>query len=206
MALLWVRDSGHVSGGLGVISGWCFCVLRELGYGWLGCCCSCAMCATRTKLPAIDNRCSALPHPTRSSWVGRDAKSYPASAAYQHHCTFCWRLKHFSSCCTISGPSFLWSQFQNSRPCPYFSLFLQIINSLIIWMKKSGSAWSELLTFITYVNWGNLDELFYRILEIILCIQVSSWFLWLHFRLYLVSKGHTSKIFPISLSFISSCM
>ncbi|RVX19486.1 hypothetical protein CK203_005142 [Vitis vinifera] len=88
MALLWVRDSGHVSGGL-------------------GCCCSCAMCATRTKLPAIDNRCSALLIPLVPVELGGMLKATQQAPAYQHHCTFCWRLKHFSSCCTISGPSFL---------------------------------------------------------------------------------------------------
>lgn len=55
----------------------------------VGCCSSCAMCATRTKLPPTNNRRLAFSHSACSHWAWWHTKSFTSNAT----CTTCTTLR-----------------------------------------------------------------------------------------------------------------
>ena len=123
------------------------------------------MCATGTKLPATNNRCSALSYSSCSRWAGRDTEGY-ATSCFNGFCIAFWSL--------IIGfkywDMFAWRCFCNilrafstAENTPKFMTWLGLQGWLFCWKiivswftGEAKLAWLEeknIRSCITFVNW-----------------------------------------------------
>lgn len=124
-----------------------------------GCCSSCVMCATRTKLPPTDNRCFAFPCPACSRRTWWDAKSY---TTYSSREPPSWSLMHKACMMTLlqhSGFLLLNWLFQ----IPQWFSYLYFAGKLMLSVISEEESWSgrnvELLgSSIAFVNQINLFQ------------------------------------------------